>query len=84
MTLPWGMRILNLVLTWVNTTLGELEEMPDGKVVYTGVFFHDLRRSAIMLITQGGIGLAESGTVIRAEVVCPALPSGKGSETEAR
>lgn len=99
--------------------------MPDGKVVYTGAVFHDLRRSAIMLMIQGAVDPTEakkisghetdsvfqryniitearvlaagkkidsfieqqrqnvgSGTVITAEIVRPALPSGNGDEAE--
>lgn len=43
----------------VSRVLGNLEEMPDGKV-YTGTLFHDLRRSAIMLMTQCGGDLTEA------------------------
>ena len=37
-----------------------MEERPGGEVVYTGVLFHDLRRSAIMVIIQGGAGATEA------------------------
>jgi integrase len=39
----------------VKAELGHFEELGDGSRVYVGMLFHDLRRSAIMNMTQGGI-----------------------------